>query len=125
MVLFNKAKEADLKEYIYNSNLHDAIIMDSHYDRIKKELKLMIKSSISGKDIGVIFSGVDVLISISGTAYGERNVILSATIEEDFSPLGKCFPADREHNSDSIYMLFQMFSEDELHIVAKEICFVM
>ena len=69
----------------------------------------------------MIFLNIDITLAIKGNEHGSRETILSLTVEDDFSYLQNYIPNRCEGVEDSLYLLFQMFSGDELHIVSKEV----
>ena len=61
------------------------------------------------------------MFAIKGDWSENRETIISLTAEEDFSYLQNYNIKHSEYMEDSLYLLFQMFSGDELHIVSKEV----
>ena len=121
MLEFDKSQIEALKEYLYYSYVHDANIETISYDRGKKIFEIRIFNPIYKSKINLIFEGVKIILSISGNELGNYNTILSLTAEEDFSYIQNCTKIYGDYFVDSLYLLFQMFSGDELHIVAKNV----
>ena len=67
------------------------------------------------------FIGIGIALTIKGDWSGNRETIISLTVEEDSSYLQNYLLKHGEYTEDSLYLLFQMFSGDELHIVSKEV----
>lgn len=121
MLAFDNLHINDLKEYLYYSYIHDAKIEALSYDKNKKSLTISIVNSIYDNQIKIIFENVKIILSLNGNEIGSCEQILSLSIEEDYSFL-KSFPSVCQHCFfDNIYLLFQMFSGDELHIVSEKV----
>ncbi|MBQ8183745.1 MAG: hypothetical protein IJ025_07610 [Clostridia bacterium] len=121
MARFTKEQTKELNEFLCNCcYIHDAKIDRVMYKQREKELMLNILNFNFNVKFNLIICGIEILLATKGNYFGDSNTILSLTLEdisywESFS---------HEHNmstSDSLYMLFQMFSGDELHVVFKEI----
>ena len=121
MQRFNKSQIKNLKDCIYMSNIHDARLEDSRYDRGQKTLYIKAVNPIHNVGISMIFVDVKVMISIIGNELGCSKTILSLTVEEDYSIMQDYTRICGERLDDSLYLLFQMFSGDELHIVFREL----
>ena len=74
-------------------------------------------------DVGLNFTfhDIGITLAISGNEPGSRETIISLTAEEDFSYLQNYIQQYSSSLENSLYLLFQMFSGDELHIVSKEV----
>lgn len=66
------------------------------------------------------FYRLELVFAKKGKEYGSRETVLSLTAEDDCSYLQKVLPGC-EAPKDGLYLVFQMFSGGELHIVAKEV----
>ena len=121
MSRFNKDNIKELKEHIYNSYAHDAKIENIGYKCGDDSLKIELYNPIFKVKIELTFHSIGVALAVKGEWDGNREIILSLTVEENFSYLQTYLPNYREYNGNSLYLLFQMFSGDELHIVSKEI----
>ena len=71
--------------------------------------------------MNLIFRNVEIALAVKGQEYGSSETILSLTVEEDFTYLKKYLSDCDESVDSNLYLLFQMFSGDELHIVSKEV----
>ena len=71
--------------------------------------------------MNLIFRNVEIALAVKGKEYGSSETILSLTAEEDFTYLKKYLSDCDESVDSNLYLLFQMFSGDELHIVSKEV----
>lgn len=121
MPRYNKNSTKELKEIIYNSCVHDAKLESVRYECGEDLIKIELFNSIFNVKIDLTFRNIGIVLAIKGEAYGSRETIISLTAEEDFSYLQNYLPKHSEGFEDSLYLLFQMLSGDELHIVAKEV----
>lgn len=119
MLKFDKSRIGDLKEYLYQSNVHDAKITTINYESKKKILIIKLINPIYDNEITLNFEKVKVVLSISGKEFGSRETIISLSAEENYSYLQNCTNVCGNSLFDSIYLLFQMLSGDELHIISK------
>lgn len=121
MPRFDKSKTRELNEFLYNSCIHDAKLESVKYERGESSLKVEAFNPIFNVKIDVTFCDVGIALAIRGTDLGSRETIISLTAEEDFSYLQNYIQKYSESIEDSLYLLFQMFSGDELHIVSREV----
>ena len=121
MPRFNKYNVKDLKEVIYNSYIHDAKLESIRYESEKNCLIVETVNLFFGSRINLTFCNVGSLLAIRGNDFGSRETIISLTVEDDFSIFQKNIPKYGDSTSNSLYLLFQMFSGDELHIVSREV----
>lgn len=121
MPRFNKNNIEELKEFLYNSYVHDAELENVIYDFREDCIKIGLLNPISNVKIDITFLQIETALTIKGGWNGSRETILSLTVEEDFSYLQNYLVKHKEYMEDSLYSLFQMFNGDELHIVSKEV----
>lgn len=121
MSRFDKNNTKQLKEFLYNSCVHDAKIENIEYKCGEDSIIIELFHSFFNVKIDLLFHNIEIALAIKGKEHGSRETILSLTVEEDFSYLQNYIPIHREGVEDALYLLFQMFSGDELHIVSKEV----
>ncbi len=121
MTRYNKNTTKELKEFLYNSYVHDAKLENVKYDCREDSIKIELFNPISDVKIDLTFHNIAIALTIKGEWSGNRETIISLTVEEDFSYLQNYLLKYSEYMEDSLYLLFQMFSGDELHIVSKEV----
>ena len=120
MPRYNKDNVKGLKELLYNSYVHDAELENAEFDFKEDSIKITLFNPIFGAKINFTFLNIETALTIKGDWQGERTTVVSLTVEEDFSYLQKYLPNHGEY-MDSLYLLFQTFSGNELHIVSKEV----
>ena len=120
MPRYNKDNVKGLKELLYNSYVHDAELENEEFDFKEDSIKITLSNPIFGAKIDFTFLNIETALTIKGDWQGERATIVSLTVEEDFSYLQKYLTKHGEY-MDSLYLLFQTFSGNELHIVSKEV----
>lgn len=121
MQRFDKNNIKELSTYIYNSCTHDAIIEKISYKHRKDCIIIELFNSIFNVKINFAFCNVDTVLAIKGKEQVDCETIISLTLEDDLSYLKTYLPMHSESVDDSLYLLFQMLSGGELHIVAKEV----
>lgn len=121
MPVFYKDNINDLEELLYNSYVHDSKIENIRYKKDDDSIKIELFNPIFNVKTYLTFCGVEVSLAIKGKEYGNSETIISLTVEKDFSYLHKYLTQYSERIEDSLYLLFQMLSGDELHIVSKEV----
>lgn len=119
MLRFDKTQRVELKDFLYQSCIHDAVLKGFQYDRKQKVLSMEVVNSIHDVRMNLTFLDVEIIFSISGYELGDRDTILSATLEEDYSNIKHDRTLREDVLNDCLYLLFQMFSGDELHIVSN------
>lgn len=120
MPRYNKNNVKELKELLYNSYVHDAELGNAEFDFKEDSIKITLSNPIFGAKIDFTFLNIETALTIKGDWQGDRATIVSLTVEEDFSYLQKYLTKHGEY-MDSLYLLFQTFSGNELHIVSKEV----
>lgn len=121
MLRFDKNNTQELKELLYNSCVHDAKLENIGYNCGENSIKIELFNPIFNVKIDLTFQNIEIALAIKGKEYGSPETIISLTAEEDFSYLQTYLPKYSECIEASLYLLFQMFSGDELHIVSKEV----
>lgn len=121
MQRFYKNNTKELIKLLYNSCVHDSQLENIRYKCGEDSMKIELFNSIFNVNICLTFHNIGIVFATKGKEYGSRKTIISLTVEEDFSYLQTYLQKYNECIDDSIYLLFQMFSGDELHIVSKEV----
>ena len=124
MPRYKKSNIRELKEFLYNSCVHDAKLKNINYDCTPSGSTSMFPlnfSVIRMVKIALTFLDIEIMLTVKGEWCENRETIISLTAEDDFSYLQNYLIKHGESMEDSLYMLFQMFSGDELHIVSKEV----
>lgn len=121
MPRFDKSNFTELKAFLYNCYDHDAKIESVNTDYENESIEISLFNPYFGVKIVFTFLIIEFVLSIKGDWHGNRKEIIGITAEDDFSYLEKYLPNYSQYNEDSLYLLCQMFSGDELHIVSKEV----
>jgi len=121
MTSFDKSKVEQIEALLYNSYIHDANLESISYDSESESLVIEAFNSIFNQKFQVTFRELKVTFSIKGKDFGSSKTINSLSVEKDFSYLHNYLQFDEEYEQNTLYILFQMFSGDELHILCKEI----
>lgn len=121
MPKFNKSSIEELKAFLYSSDVHDAKLKTIQYDWGEDRIIIELHNPIFDVNISLTFLNIGLALTVKGEWPENRETIISLTAEEDFSYLQNQLVEHGEYVEDSLYLLFQMFSGDELHIVSKEV----
>ena len=121
MPRYSKKNIKELKELLYNSHDHDAKLENIKYDCREDNIKIELFNPIFDQKITLTFLNIGIALKVKGEWSENRDTILLLTVEEDFSYLQNYLLKNDKYMEDSLYLLFQMFSGDELHIVSKEV----
>lgn len=121
MQRFDKNSAEGLRKLIYNSCAHDARLESVEYKCGKDGLKIKLFNPIFNVTLDLDFHGVETVLAVKGKEHGSRETLISLTVEEDSSYLQAYLKNGSTCPDDSLYLLFQMFSGGELHVVAKEV----
>lgn len=119
MPRFEKSNIAELKAFLYNTYCHDAEIEGVNCDYENDSIKISLFNPYYDVKIEFTFYVIEFVLSIKGDWQGDRKEIIGVTAEDDYSYLEEYLQNCSKYNEDSLYLLFQMFSGDELHIVSK------
>jgi len=121
MLRFDKTNANELIGLLYNSYAHDSQLENIGYHWDEDSIKIELFNSFFNSKLDLTFHNIQVMFTSKGNEYGSRTTILSLSVEEDYSSLKTYLPKYSEYFEDSLYLLFQMFSGDELHIVSKDV----
>ena len=121
MPRYNINNTKELKKFLFNSYVHDANLENVEYDHREDSIKIELFNPIFNVKIYLTFLNIRILLTLKGEWSGKRETIISLTVEEDFSCLQNYLLKHSEYMDASLYLLFQTFSGDELHIVSEEV----
>lgn len=121
MPKYKKSNIKELREFLYHSYDHDAKFKSVIYDYSEGNLKIALFNPFFDVEIDLIFFNVEMTLAVKGDWSKDRETVISITAEEDFSYLQNYLIKRSEWMEDSLYMMFQMLSGDELHVVSKEV----
>ena len=120
MLRFNRENRDALKLFIYNSHIHDAEITETSYTHGDHSVMISAYNEYYGDRYSFVFCNVRLFL-ITNTEPERGNVIISLTVEDDLSYLRERVPSNSRWGDASFYLLFQMLSGDEFHILADEV----
>ena len=121
MLEFNRNHTKELKEYLYNSCIHDAKLKCIKYESESGSLEIQTFNPIFCVEMDFIFNDVKYIVVSMGNNFGNHETIISLTVEEDYSHLKNDVQNHNESIEKYFYILFQTFAGDELHIVANKV----
>ena len=125
MTKFDESKINDLKEFLYHIDSHDTEITNSKYDIKNGIYYINLYNSIDKSAVHFIFHDVKIAMFFKdyncGLLTGDNEKIYSLSVEEDYSLFKNNPNLSNDYYDDTLYLLFEMFSGDALHIVSKEV----
>lgn len=125
MTKFDKSKTEELKKFLYHIDSHDAEIMNSKYDIKNGIYYINLYNPIDKSAMHFIFYDVKIAMFFKdynrGLLFGDNEKIYSLSVEEDYSCFENNFNLSEGYYNGTLYLLFEMFSGDVLHIVSKEV----
>lgn len=112
-----------MRDYLYKSAVHDSHFKDIVYDPLQHIVKVVLFNPILGKTITINFLKVKLLLSISDNKWGADQSISSLTLES-IEQASVTFPMVNKRDLErNVYLLFQLFSGNEIHIIAEYVSF--
>ena len=121
MPRFGKKQIKELQEFLYHSYIHDAKLERISYNYRKKELMIETLNTIFDVAQTFIFSDVNDVLAVKGDDIGSSEVIISLAVEDDCLHEQNRIKYSNIILDNLIYLVFQMFSGDEIHIIAGEV----
>ena len=121
MPIFDKSTTKDLRAFLYNSYIHDSELESVRYEHGKDSIMIEANNPIFHVKTRLTFCDIGIALAIRGDDLGSRETILSLTVEDDLSLLQNHIQKSKFRGEDALYLLMQMFSGDELHIIAKKV----
>lgn len=120
MLRFNRENRDALKRFICNSHIHDAEITETDYTHGDHSVTISAYNSYYGDRYSFIIRNVRLFL-ITNAEPERGNVIISLTLEDDLAYLRERVPSCSRWGDTALYLLFQMLSGDEFHILADEV----
>ena len=117
MFVFSINNINELKEYLYNSDFHDATVLDVHYNLFEKSMKIIIETS--NKNYNLSFMQIQLLLYVQKEELSNYDSIYSISVEDypnDLNGLRKDLVYDIDN---CICLLFQMFSGVEVYVLSN------
>ncbi len=112
----------ELKSFLYDSCFHDATFKKIDYDYASGKLMIEAFNLFFNCKWKVDFSEIETIFVTKGNwLFGSSEEISSLTVEDDFSYLKEYVPKFDKTIDEFLYLIFQTFSGDEIHIVCKEV----
>lgn len=121
MSKYTKSNIEELKAFLYDSYVHDANLGYVEYSCKDDRIKIELYNPIFDVKIDLTFLDIVITLSIKGDWPGNRATLISLSVEKNLSYLQESLLKANEYMEDALYLLFQMLSGDELHIVSKEV----
>lgn len=125
MIKFDKSKTEELKNFLYHIDSHDAEIMNSEYDIKNGIYYINLYHPIVKSTMHFVFYDVKIVMFFKdynfGLLSGNDERIYCLSIEEDYSLFKNNPNLSNNYYDDTLYLLFEAFSGDALHIVSKEV----
>lgn len=121
MSKYTKSNFEELKAFLYDSYVHDANLEYVEYSCKDDRIKIELYNPIFDVKIDLTFLDIVITLSIKGDWPGNRATLISLSVEKNLSYLQKSLLKANEYMEDALYLLFQMLSGDEFHIVSKEV----
>jgi len=72
----------------------------------------------------MVFEGISILITTNLDIWGTNNTLLSLTVEDDALPIQSFLEkinGDNKSFYNSLYVVFQNFSGNEMHIICEKV----
>lgn len=121
MQQFDLANKEKFKKWLYFSSIHDSEIENVQYDSCKSTLVLKISNAIDKVHFQMTFVGVKKLLFINEDRWGDDQSVSSLTVEDDYTPISALNGPSPVSDEKNLYLVFQMFSGNELHILVEKL----
>ena len=121
MKTFQRSNMKNLKEFIYSSCIHDAQIEGVRHNLKNNTFVIETTHPFFQVKMLFTFNDVSLVLFIKGNEDGNSDTIASLTVEDDFSYLHQHITNEHSIQEDDLYLLFQAFSMDELHVVCHSV----
>lgn len=124
MPKFNKSNIADFEAFLYRSSVHDAELESISYDCGDDCVALKLINPIFNIGYDMRFYNVETTFIIKNDYadwFGSKRTVNSITVEKDFSYLKNYYMRYSEFGASSIYLLIQLFSGSEVHVVFNDV----
>lgn len=107
----------ELKEFLWESNIHDGLFTRANFDQISKTFTAHIENHIWNDSFFMVFSGIQKIIVISDFAWGTDETICCLT---EIHCEGKCpFEINDSDKNNNLCFVWEMLSGNRIYIVCK------
>ena len=120
MQVYTKLSEKILQNDLYHSCVHDATVEYIKWDCASQSLSIRMKNEYAKEAIHFLFSQVRYCLYVKGKQRGDSTVVSSLTVEK-IDTTTSPFPAHISNCTPYLYLLLQMFSGDEWHILCDAV----
>ena len=121
MIRFDRSQYNALRTFLSASYVHDAQIEKFNYDHDVGALYVYATNHFYRRNYRFSFLSLKSILFVKNHQFGSYETINSLTVEDNTtlteSPI---YIADNQH-SQYLYLLFQLISGDEIHIVSREV----
>ncbi len=123
MSYFSMKEKTELVRYLRSVvSIHDADLRQIWYDPSEKTLKIVLYNSIYKSEVRMQFYGVCLFLSTGFDPWGMTNQTVSVLVlEEEDILIAETFKQFHQSVSNKLHFLFELFSGNQIHIVAENI----
>ena len=121
MIKFDKSQYNALRTFLLASYVHDAQIEKFNYDHDVGTLYICAMNHFYRKKYRFSFLGLKSILFVNNHQYGSYETINSLTVEDNTTLTESPVYISDDHHSQYLYLLFQLISGDEIHIVSREV----
>lgn len=105
-------------------SIHDGKITKIKSGIYNKEWSITIENEYTSSTIEILFKGVTMFTSVGTGKWGNDYSISSLTLEEPEEMLKHTLEVEMIDLSEALYLVFQLFSGDEIRIVCQNVYFI-
>jgi len=120
MIKYNISKIEKLKEFIYYSNIHDAIVKYSKYDLKNNCFTIKVANYSFNIQYTLKFYNIEYLL-FTNTASNNSNNINTLVVSKSNDNNEVLNELSLKFSQNNFYFIFEMFFDKEIHIICESI----
>ena len=121
MIKFDKSQYNALRTFLLASYVHDAQIEEFNYDHDVGTLYICAMNHFYRKNYRFSFLGLKSILYVNNHQYGSYETINSLSVEDNTTLAESPVYISGDQHNQYLYLLFQLISGDEIHIVSREV----
>ena len=119
---FSNSNRNEFENWLSLGYVHDSIVTEYFYEIKSKTLHITLVNAHSNTKMDFNFEDIRFLSIINKNEFGNSEEVLVGVLENDYSFLeDKLNVKESSYIENSLYLVFQMFSMDELHILFESV----
>ncbi len=117
MSCFTVENIEQLREFLWRSNIHDGMFIQSKYNQFSKTFTVHIENRVWNDTLNMVFSGIQKIFTVSDDVWGTNETI--GCLVEIGSEKNLPFEINDSDKKNHLCFVWEMLSGNQIYIVCK------